>query len=370
MDKIKEEIYGYIQIKKTLLEMIKAEEYRMGQKLPEVQELVNQTGFSVDAVRRAINELINEGVLVKRPGSGTYYQGLGKGTYIDTRIIGVISHHVLDSIYPDIIHGMEDVIHGNEYSLMLANCGRDPEKELNSVKRMRDQKLTGLIIEPTASTRGNIAEQRVLMQEVEKMNIPVVILNCHLPDFNVSSVAIDDIRAGYLAANYFLNRKHKRIAIIYRNDFAAGELRYEGFKKAVEERGNRVDERLFIGFSELDEPEQPGYKYTKQLMELGPERPTAIFYYADYVAFQAYEVFKELEIKIPGDLSIMGFDNLKPSTSVSPPLTTFEHPKYYMGKWAASMLFEEIAEKGPVHNRNLFIQPFLIERESVRDLDE
>lgn len=107
-----------------------------------------------------------------------------------------------------------------------------------------------------------------------------------------------------------------------------------------------------------------GYLATRRLLDQKP-RPTAIFYFNDHNAIQGYTALQELGIRVPEELSILGFDNYQTTELLNPPLTTFEHPKYELGRWAANLLLDEMVNREKKLPMKLVFEPTLVERKSV-----
>jgi DNA-binding LacI/PurR family transcriptional regulator len=117
------------------------------------------------------------------------------------------------------------------------------------------------------------------------------------------------------------------------------------------------------------EDEGPGmlaaYNSTMTLLGQHPERPSAIFYFNDLTAEQGYRAIKDMGLNIPQDISVIGVDNYRPSALMNPPLTTFEHPKYELGRWTARILLSEMEPRSPHLHMKMVFEPILVERKSV-----
>lgn len=367
----------YKIVKNELLKIFHEENYQKESQLPTEFELMARYGFSRYTVRQALEELEKEGIITRIHGRGSFYRGgadnagdagvpAGSG---HNGLIGMVNFYSNDYIYPDIVRGIEDAIYAMGYSLVLSNCNQDYSKELESVRRLIEQGVKGLIIEP--SRNSQITENHPLVALLKESKIPVVTTNWNSSVKNFSMVTIDDVKCGFDAVNYLLRKGHRDIGIIYKKDVQAGQDRYEGYIKVLEKYGVPVNGDFCLHYTDLEEYQfaEQGYKLTRQMLTESKKPPTAIFYFNDNVALQGYRAIKELGMRIPEDVSVVGFDDYKASSILSPPLTTFEHPKYSMGKWAAYILLEEMEPSHRPMPKQIIFEPPFIERESVLELN-
>jgi len=358
----------FIQVKNYLINLFRKELFETGRQLPTEYELMDELDVSRNTVRKAILELENEGVVSRRHGSGTYFVSLKDEKPAQGGLIGLGNFYFMDYIYPEIIRGIEDTLYESGYSLVLANCNQDYSRELPSIRRLIDQGIKGLILEPSRNfllDRGH-----PMMSLLESLKIPVVATHWGGANTDFSTVTINDEQAGYQAVRYLISKGHKKIGIIYKNDVQAACYRYSGYCRAMGEAGLGLDPSLISSYNDEDEAidKNQGGRCTRDLLERSKGGITALFYFNDNIALQGYETLRQMNLKIPEDISVIGFDNFHHTHLVTPPLTTFEHPKYNLGKWAAKILIDEIEQGERMMPMELIFEPVLIERESVRDL--
>jgi GntR family transcriptional regulator of arabinose operon len=356
----------YLQIRDLLVDRFKKEAFASGQKLPTEQELTAQLGVSRSTVRQALDLLESDGIVTRKHGSGTFFLGHAEADRSGrTGLIGLINFFFMDYIYPEIIRAIEETISAEGYSLALANCNLDSRREVESVERLIEQGVKGLILEPSRNT--HIDGQHPMQQLINGLKIPIVTTHWGISNRRVSTVTVDDVRAGYDATRYLIDAGHRDIALIYKRDVQAGEDRYAGYRNALSDAGIALQERLIAsyGYDEEAGNYRQGYVLTERLLTQSP-RPSAIFYFNDHLAMQGYQAIHDCGLAIPDDLSVIGFDNYGPSGLLHPPLTTFEHPKYELGRWAAKLLLDEINR--PDSHRlpmKLVFEPTMVERGSV-----
>lgn len=356
------------QVQDYLLNLFTKEGYETGRQLPTEFELMENLEVSRNTVRKAIMELEKEGIVSRKHGSGTFFVSNKKEEKENGGLIGLGNFYFMDYIYPEIIRGIEDTLYESGYSLVLANCNRDYSRELSSIQRLIDQGIKGLILEP--SRNFLIDKEHPIMKLLDSLKIPVVTTHWGKSNTDLSTVTINDEQVGYQAVNYLLEKGHRNIGIIYKTDVQAARYRYSGYCKALEEAGIEVNPNYVVSYDDGDEARDTnqGYLCTEELLYKSNKEITALFYFNDNIALQGYEALRELNINIPDDISVIGFDNFHNTHLVHPPLTTFEHPKYNLGKWAAKILIDELEQGERIHPMELIFEPVLIERQSVKDL--
>ncbi len=360
----------FVQVKNYLLNLFQTERFETGRQTPTEFELMDTLNVSRNTVRKAVEELEKEGIVSRKHGSGTFFVSLNEEEDRAEKsggLIGLGNFYFMDYIYPEIIRGIEDTLFESGYSLVLANCNQDYSRELSSLQRLIDQGIKGLILEP--SRNFLIDREHPITKMLENLQIPIVATHWGRNNAKLSTVTINDELAGYEAIRHFLKKGHKKIGIVYKEDVQAAYLRYKGYSRAMEEAGLPLDPDRMICYDDAGEAQDTnqGYICTKELLRRAPDT-TAVFYFNDNIALQGYEALRELNLNIPGDISVIGFDNFHNTHLVHPPLTTFEHPKYNLGKWAAKILIDEIQQGERVHPMEVIFEPILVERESVRDL--
>lgn len=374
--------HKYIAVHDELMQRFQAEDYQIGQRLPTELELTKKLEVSRSTIRQALKLLQLKGIIEKRQGSGTFYLGpngsksftpgspltLSDPAQTDNAqkgFIGLVNFNYLGYIYPEIVQGMEETLAANGYSLAIAPSNRDIEKEINSIQRLISQGVKGLIIEP--STNLQINESHPISEVIRNLNIPVVATHWGITNQFVSTVSVDDFIAGRLAAEHLLSLGHRRIGMVMKSDVQSGADRLSGYKEALLAAGITPKDEWCARYSNLDEvsDEHPGYGGTKQLLEIPGPPLTAIFYFNDQTAIEGYQAIHEAGLRIPEDISVIGFDNYQQSAFMSPPLTTFEHPKYDLGRWAAQVLLADMEASSYSLRKKIVFEPVLVERAST-----
>ncbi len=176
-------------------------------------------------------------------------------------------------------------------------------------------------------------------------DLPTVLANCFLEDRSAPSVAPDERAGGYEATKAAIDAGHSRVGFINLWEEKSGVIPpapaifgpLRGYRQALQDSGLAYDERL-ARFS--DQSTQANYRHTRELMAL-PDPPTAIFCGNDKIAMNCYSALADLGKRAPGDVAVIGFDNIAHiAEGLLPALTTMQLPHYEMGKWAAQYLIE------------------------------
>lgn len=355
----------YEVVRAHILQLIEDGSVQVGGNLPGEMELAEQLGVSRNTVRHAFSELVQRGIVERTRRKGSVYVG-NDSAEATPRTIGIVSSWLTYNIYPELIHGLEDGLYRGGYTMILANGNSDHERELESINRMLDQGIAGLIIEPSFSSKLSADDPFVKM--LNSLDMPILLTNTVVDGLRASAIAIDDAHIGRMATEYLLEMGHTRIGCIYKSDTQSGVLRHAGYREMLVSHGIGYNSRLVRGYDDAMGQRRPGALLTEQIVESAPERPTALFYFNDEMALQGYDYFVSKGIAIPDDISVVGVDNIRESPLVSPPLTTFNHPKYVMGKIAAEMMLARIGSQTYHSEYVVTMQLELIERGSVADI--
>jgi DNA-binding LacI/PurR family transcriptional regulator len=272
-----------------------------------------------------------------------------------SRTIGLVVSDIRNPFFAEVARGAEDAAHRAGHDLVLCNSDLKAEKQMSYFDSLLAKRVDGIVMNSVAILSH--AQQ----DQLRDAGVPIVLLNRSSNYRRFSSVLGDNLEGGEIAGNYLIDLGHTKVVHIT-GPRAHGNFadRAKGFLKAFHDRGLPeplviYGEHTFAG----------GYESANQL--LGPDRrTTAIFAGNDVLAFGCIRAAIEKGIRIPDDLSIIGFDNVEMSQITSPPLTTVDQPKYEIGKAAIEMLLNTLAKDGIREPEHLVIGVRLIERQSCR----
>ena len=278
-----------------------------------------------------------------------------------TKTIGLITSDIEDPFHARQARGIEDIAREHGYSVILFNTDENPESEIQAVNTFRSIRVAGIIL-------NSIFPGFKHIEGLKKQNIPFVLLNRRLPDIDADYVINDNFNGAYEATKHLIHLGHTRIGMILGLQRVTSVWdRYAGFSKAMKEAGISIN-KDFILYGKNLKPET-GKELTEQLLAMEP-RPTAILAYCDTLAIGAYAAAHQMNLSIPKDLAIIGYDDILFSSYLEVPLTTLSQPAYKMGQAACNIILEKIKsnEEG-VENKNLpkkhlTFQPQLVIRQS------
>lgn len=262
-----------------------------------------------------------------------------------TYTIGIIVENVLSQFYSIIAKSVEDVANKSGYNLILCNGDESPDKELKYLKLLKSNRVDGIILTPT----GKNAEY---INGLIESKTKVVLLDRKIDGIDCDAVLVDNKNGAYVAVKHLLEQGYRKIAII--NGFVdrtTGRDRLEGYLKALKEANIPIDDDLIkIGnFKEIS-----GINLSRELLE-SSNRPEAIFIANIDMTLGALLTIKEMGLKIPDDISILGFDDPDWNKILDPPLTAVSQPVYNIGSIAAEMLINKIEGKEESINKKPLI---------------
>ncbi|MGH2562848.1 MAG: LacI family DNA-binding transcriptional regulator [Thermomicrobiales bacterium] len=259
--------------------------------------------------------------------------------------IGFITDEIATTPFAvDIIRGAQEAAWAHGKVLIIVNTGSNEGIRDSAIEVMLERRVEGLIY---AAMFHQLVDIRLPSHDV-----PVVLLDCVAADASVASVVPDEVGGGYTATDVLLQAGHRRIGFIcLRPDIPASVGRTQGYRQALETYGVPFDPSLvrYTGDSSHDE----GYDFAKELMSI-PDPPTALFCGNDRTAMAAYDALKELGLRIPEGVAVVGFDNQEIiAAHLRPPLSTVALPHFDMGQWAVNYLIQAThrADEPPVQHK-------------------
>lgn len=261
-----------------------------------------------------------------------------------------------ETIYGTIIHAIETEAKVHGYSIVLSVIEDD------AVPRVIEQgQVDGAIILGGSPRGDSVARQ------IAQLNVPLVLLDNHIPDAAIDSIVPDNQWGGYMAMKHLVDLGHRRIAILQ------GPTKYKtltdrlwGARRAASDLGICIPKEYQPVAQSSGQPIK-GYREMQSILALS-ERPTAVFATSDKTAFGALAAIEEAGLRVPEDISLIGFDNEVRSEHMSPPLTTIHLPKQYIGKLAMQRLVAKI-ESSSDRPVRICVPTRLVERASTQQLD-
>ena len=268
--------------------------------------------------------------------------------------IGMLIPDITNPLFPAVIKGVESFSSEKDLSLILCNTGDLPEKELKMIRFLLNRRVDGLLLASVHMRDETIAE-------VEKSGVPYVLVNRGNRKDAGAYVVADNAAGAKMAVRHLIDLGHRKIAHIAGFLYTdSGIERLEGYRKELNLADIRLDSEYIVeaGYSELG-----GYKAMNKLLLL-PDPPTAVFAVNDLTAMGALLAMNEHGVRVPEDISIVGFDDIWVVERITPALTTVKVPLYEMGYLAMNMLFQKMKEV-PIEQERIILESSLVVRRST-----
>lgn len=272
----------------------------------------------------------------------------------ESRTILVIVPDICDPFFADLIKGIERTAAESGYLVLIGDCAQQNQQEKTFINLIITKQIDGmLLLGSDLPFDASKEEQRNLP--------PMVMANEFAPELELPTVHIDNLTAAFEAVHYLLNLGHLRIACIEGpKHMPLCQYRSQGYVQALRRNGISVENALT---AQGDFTYESGARAVSELMAL-PSPPTAIFCHNDIMAIGAMFQAKKMGLRIPQDLSVVGFDDIKASQFTDPPLTTVAQPRFQLGRQAMLLLLEQL-QGNPVQSGSLLLDSELVVREST-----
>ena len=253
-----------------------------------------------------------------------------------TRTIGVVIPELNNTFCAEIITGMEDVLRSHGYATIVCDCRTDKKLEREAVEFLTRRRVDGIINMP-------VDEEGNHLKRFQKMGKPIVLIDRKIQGIDCDSVLVDNKKAAEDAVRYFIGRGHRNIGIIGgpEEGFTAQE-RMAGYYKALESAGIPVRESLIW---HGDYTIQGGVRGLEELVQNNPEM-TAVFVTNYEMTMGAMIGVNELGIRIPEQLSMIGFDNLQFARACNPKLTIVAQPTDGIAREVAKVMLNHLENAG------------------------
>ncbi len=258
-----------------------------------------------------------------------------------THTLGVIVANICNPFFGTIVRAAEDEAEKNKYNVVVCNTDENIEKEILYAKTLLTKKVDGLIV-ASAYFEGVGHSQK--LRSLYGDFIPTVLIDRKLPRLQVPLITTDNFDAAYNATKYLVQEGHRRIAVIsgLTRLSSVGE-RIEGYKKALLDAGIPVDESLIIDCGNV--LTRGGYDAAVELLARPEGKPTAIIPLNSLLTEGVLKRISEVGVRIPEDVSIIGWDDFELATVLRPPLTVVHQDAYAIGKAAAQIMIAHLEDR-------------------------
>lgn len=250
--------------------------------------------------------------------------------------IGVVVPSLYNMFFAEVIDGIEETVRKDGLSLLL-NCAKnDPQQEMNCINALVSRNVSGIIV--ISPNTADIKES--FYAELVK-RIPLVFINGYHRIPNVSYVGNDEKLGSRQALEYLEELGHRRILFVRGANSDSYAIKEEAYRQHMAEN-KRLEERLIVNIGEGNGVETVDSTMESLLAFIPQVKPTAIFCCNDLMAVGALNACKRLGLKVPEDISVIGYDNISLSRLIEPKLTTMDQNMFQLGSNAAALLTEKI----------------------------
>lgn len=335
----------YRQLADALRETIR-HNLNSGEKLETENEMVARYGVSRQTVRQALSILENEGLIIRRQGSGIYVSEPDARRPMQQgreKAITFVSTYISEYVFPSIIRGAEEVLRDAGYSLNLCQTENRIEWERKIISSCIDDPPAGMIVEGTKTALPN--PNVPLYQRLLQAGVPIVFINGYYPNLdNTIYVVTDDRQGGRDAVTYLLKKGHKHIGGIFKADDLQGHERYAGFaENLIENDADLLDERV-LWFT-TENRDQVLFGDNGRLLINKFADCSAVVCYNDQIAVRIIDVFVRGGLDVPREKAVISFDNSHYADLSAIKITSLDHPKENLGRAAAEKLLMMIEGK-------------------------
>jgi LacI family transcriptional regulator len=311
-----------------------------------VSNVVNRPHVVAPATRNRVLSVIEELGYVRDESARQLRAGR-------SRVMGLLVLDLGNPFFVDVARGAEQAAHAEGLNIVTCNSGQRPDIEASYLAMFAEQRVRGVLLSPVTTS----AEA---LQAFRRSRIPYVYVDRKAPAEEASSVSVDDVAGGGLAARHLLETGHRRIAFVNGPAILAQcRDREQGVRSALAGSTAELSVLEAIG---LDVPS--GRDAGARLLGMSP-RPTAVCCANDLLALGVLQAMVGAGVAVPDEMAIVGYDDIEFAGAAAVPLTSVRQPARRIGRTAAELLLAETSEAGVEHQAVVFT-PELVVRESTR----
>jgi LacI family transcriptional regulator len=309
-----------------------------------IKDIAEKLNISVSTVSRALKNnpeiSLQTREAVQKLAKELKYQPNPLAVALKTQksnTIGVVVPQIVSSFYASVVKGIEQVADEYGYQVFVSSSNEKKEKEEKNVNGFLNMRMDGIILSLSRAT--NTYEH---IHKIQEMGVPMVLFDRTSKELEVSKVVADDAAAAHTAVSHLIDGGAKRVAFLTGPEYMLfGRNRMRGYKKALKEKGFELDETLI---SRCDFTVEDAKKAALELLSRA-NRPDAFFAINDELAIGAIAAAKEMGLKIPSELAVVGFSNSRRSRYMEPAISTMDQNPKQVGREAAKLLFEQLDNK-------------------------
>lgn len=316
-----------------------------------VSRVLNNTGQIKESTRARVREAMDK--LNYRPSP--LARSLATSS---SNTVGLVVTSYRGNFFSELMAEVHNEIEQRDKFLLVSRSKRTRESELQALQRLTDMRCEGLILHSR-----NLYDED--LQALKQQSTPFVVLDRAVKGLEGQCVTFDHTGAGRLAVEHLLKQGHRKIACIAGpRERLTAQMRFEGYTQALDAYDIPLEETLI---AEADYDRQGGYDAMKTILDHHPDI-TAVFSCSEEMCVGAFDLFRERNLSVPEDLSVVSFDSVSVCTILRPQVTTVHFPIREMAHESSRVLSALMSGDSEVQARQF--KPELRERQSVRTLDQ
>ncbi len=341
----------HVQLHNQLRRLIVSRRWRHGERIPTETLLARHLDISRTTVRIALQRLEVEGMIKRAAGRGTFVAWQAEDES-SSRSIGYITHSFHNEIHSIMLSSAETELRSAGCQVIFSNATA-PAEEALILRQLLEENVAGLIVWASACPQEETLET---LKEYQRRAIPIIFIDRVIDGIQADYVASDNFGGAYDLTSHLISLGHEHIALLMPNisGLRPIEERQRGYAAATSENGLRT-----YAPWKFDPPERPEFHETDiyslvgeksqqiidqvvRLMNAAEHKPTAIACINDILAIITISALQEIGIRVPDEVSVVGFDDISMASHIGVPLTTASQDAYEMGKLASKILLARL----------------------------
>lgn len=311
-----------------------------------VSRVVNNTGY----IRAETREKVLAAVELLGYVPNTLARSL---RWKQTGLLALVLTDITNPFWTTVARGVEDAASDAGLSVILCNTDESSDEQERYLTVLLQKRVDGILLVPAASDPAPL-------EAIRRQKIPVVVLDRRVPGVEVDVVRCDSRGGAFQLVQHLTRLGHRRIALLAGPEgISTTEERILGYRQALQ-AAEIAEAFIYAGAFTL----QSGYDMAQQALA-NPARPSALFAGNNFIAIGALRAVRDAGLRIPEDISLVGFDDLPPALVVDPFLTAAAQPAYEMGFEATRLLLQRMAGDGPTEMQETILPVQLLERSST-----
>jgi len=312
-----------------------------------VSRVINNAGYISQETRGRVEEAIRQ--------LGYVPNTLARSLRLrQTNTLALVLTDITNPFWTTVARSVEDAASDAGFNVILCNTDESEIEQEKYLNVLLQKRVDGVLLVPVRCTRETV-------QFIQSQNVPLVVIDRHIPGVEIDSVRCDSEGGGYALVHLMLGQGHRRIAMLSGpQGVSSADDRVAGYRRALAEAGlDHQNELIFYG----EFNQQSGYEMMQKTLDAGP-RPTAIFAANNFITMGAFKAVRDAGLKVPEDMALVGFDDLPVDLIIDPFFTVASQPAYEMGKQATELILARVAGQAPAECQEIILPTEIIVRRS------